>query len=81
MTTSNEKEKLELMKRQDSRLMLIVIITLVVVPGFTLFCMMIAMREDYKDLIAHKNDQIRILQKVTHGCDRCSEQVQRSQRK
>lgn len=76
MPTTNQKELQKLMKRQDSSLMLIVIITLVIVP----VCIMIAMREDYKDLIAHKNDQIRILQKVTHGCDRCSEQIQRSQR-
>ena len=76
MQTTNQRELQKLLeKRQFNTTMLFVGVMMVLSV-----CIIIAMREDYKELIAHKNDQIRILQMVTHGCDRCSEQVQRSQR-
>ena len=84
MHTTNQRELQKLLeKRQFNTTMLFVGVIVVLSV-----CIIIAMREDYKeaiahdkDLLSHKSEQIRILQMVTHGCDRCSEQVQRSQRK
>lgn len=76
MPTTNERELQKKLKDRDDSINPIFIAVLIIVP----LCIMIVMREDYKELDDKRLEHIRILQKVTHGCDRCSEHVQRSQR-